>query len=140
MEEEKRLRTKKLHVGITTLGSKQGVMRHYHPWRLYGDDDGASDGSDDGDGDGSCDVGDGDGVGVGRKKGGDGVSDGSGFSVGKGGSGIGEWDGIGWHWRGRRNSGTSLQINCPFFLSGYCHERGAEEGALALAWRRAHWR
>ena len=31
MEEEKRLKTKKLHVGITTLGSEQGVMRHRHP-------------------------------------------------------------------------------------------------------------
>ena len=30
------------------------------------------------------------------------------------------------------------RINCPFFLSGYCHERGAGEGALAvaLAWLR----
>ena len=29
-------------------------------------------------------------------------------------------------------TGTSLQINCPFFLSGYCHKRGAEVGVLAL--------
>ena len=72
MEEEKRLKTKKLHVGITTLGSEQGVMRHRHPWRLYGDDDGASDGSDDGsdvgDGDGHCGVDVGDSDGVGRKR------------------------------------------------------------------------
>ena len=65
-------KTKKLPVGSTTLGSKQGVMRHYHPWRLYGDDvgvsDGCDDGSDFGDGDGYCGVGDGDGVGVGRKR------------------------------------------------------------------------
>ena len=51
-------------------------------------------------------------------------------------------DWIGRRWRGRMNSGTSLQINCPFFLSGYCHERGAEEGALAvaLAWLRRRGR
>ena len=76
------------------------------------------------------------------EKKGDGVGDGSGVGVGKRGSVIGEWDGvvdwIGWRRHGRVNSGTSLQINCLFFLSGYCHERGAEEGALAvaLAWLR----
>ena len=54
MGEEKRPRTKKLHVGITTLGGKQGVVKHRHPWRYDGDDDGADDGSDDG-----CGVGNG---------------------------------------------------------------------------------
>ena len=28
-------------------------------------------------------------------------------------------------------TGTSLQINCPFCLSGYCHKRGAEVGVMA---------
>ena len=27
-------------------------------------------------------------------------------------------------WLARADTGTSLQINCPFFLSGYCHKRG----------------
>ena len=39
----------------------------------------------------------------------------------------------GWRWPRRAGTGTSLQINCPFCLSGYCHKRGAEVDAWASA-------
>ena len=37
----------------------------------------------------------------------------------------------GWRcgWWKRAVTGTSLQLNCPFCLSGYCHKRGAEVDA-----------
>ena len=66
MGEEKRLRTKKLHVDITILGSKLGVVKMNHPWRLQVVDYGCGVGDCLGVGYGYCSVGDGGGFGVGK--------------------------------------------------------------------------
>ena len=61
---------------------------------------------------------------------------GRGIGVGRCSNGVvGVWMGLCRLWR--VDPGTSLQNKLLIFLSGYCHERGAEEGTLVLALRLA---